>query len=123
MQRTYFPVRLAHLAPKSLAEDRLVITFWAGAIMFAITGVTQWLFDPAPNIWVPSVVALGTAGVLVGGVAALRSRWSASFTAAGDRWAVVLAVLIGANPSGAWACAATMSWNPRTPAKPSGSRR
>jgi diguanylate cyclase (GGDEF)-like protein len=66
--------------------------------MFAITGVTQWVFDEAPNIWVPSVVALGTAGVLVGGVAALRSRWSASFTAAGDRWAVVLAVLIGANP-------------------------
>jgi len=51
--------------------DRLAITLWAGAIMFAITGVTQWVFDEAPNIWVPSVVALVTAGVLVGGVAAL----------------------------------------------------
>ena len=49
--------------------DRLAITLWAGAIMFAITGVTQWVFDEAPNIWVPSVVALVTAGVLVGGVA------------------------------------------------------
>ena len=51
--------------------DRLAITLWAGAIMFAITGVPQWVFDEAPNIWVPSVVALVTAGVLVGGVAAL----------------------------------------------------
>ena len=71
VQRTHSADRLAHLTPNHLAVDRLAITLWAGAIMFAITGVTQWVFDEAPNIWVPSVVALGTAGVLVGGVAAL----------------------------------------------------
>ncbi len=86
------------MSDQQVAGDRIEVTLGLGAAMFAVISVMQLTFDPAPMVWLPSVVAASTAAVLAAGAVVIRGRWGATVRRHGDLWAAGIATVIGINP-------------------------
>lgn len=88
----------AEVDGEALVRDRLDVTLALAAALFFVTAVVQLAFDPAPWVWVPSVVALVTALVFASGCVLVVRRRGQFLSARPQFWSIGVAVLVGVNP-------------------------
>lgn len=82
----------------SLVDDRLAVTVGLGAVLFLAVGVVQAFFDAAPNVLVPSVVAVFTAAVLAVECLLLWRHRTVVNRVSAPFLVTATAVIVGVNP-------------------------